>query len=371
VVKKSYYIVLAFLLIVTLFTTAAICNMCAAMDQGNSLKEDRNTQVAENENQNDDDQDLQGSSSQNQSVAPTISISIIEGPLYTEDGQLCYYRIKAAVSGSPVPQIHWSIDESNGAYGQDIAQVNLQKGQSYTLVCTAENAAGSKTDSIVLTWTEDGQNVVVDNDNENNNDNPQGEQGEEQQQEDEEEDNQELPEDFNPMEHTNTTTVTLYPVGPETGSVAQDGSVINTQYIYLGMPDGKVDYRGYASFDLTSCPVKLVKSARLFIKNTGCSGSFTEHGEIRVGVIEYGSGALDSRVVNMSSTRVAKFSNDTRDITVQSDKLTELVRESIFAEKNRFQVTLYCQFEGVYPGVLHYLRYSVNAPYIFLEIVFF
>ena len=75
--------------------------------------------------------------------APAIKLSISDGPTYSATDQAYYYRVKATVTGSPSPTITFSKDDSNGAFGKYIAQVNLTKAApSYTLTATAKNSAG-------------------------------------------------------------------------------------------------------------------------------------------------------------------------------------------------------------------------------------
>ena len=89
-----------------------------------------------------------------QETAPGLTLNIVLGPEYAQDNQVCYYRIKAGVSGIPFPEITFSKDDSNGAWGRDVAQINLTEGQSYTLTCRAENIAGTAESAIVLNWIE-------------------------------------------------------------------------------------------------------------------------------------------------------------------------------------------------------------------------
>ena len=84
--------------------------------------------------------------------APTMKLSIIEGPVSAENGSICYYRVKATVKGNPVPEIIWSKDDSSGAFGNTIAQVNLKDGESYILNASAENVAGKVSKSLELKW---------------------------------------------------------------------------------------------------------------------------------------------------------------------------------------------------------------------------
>jgi len=85
--------------------------------------------------------------------APTISLSIYEGPTYSPSDNLCYYRIKATVTGNPGPTVEWNKDDSGGTWGTKKAQVNLHDpDETYTLIATATNSEGTDTASIELSW---------------------------------------------------------------------------------------------------------------------------------------------------------------------------------------------------------------------------
>jgi len=85
---------------------------------------------------------------------PGVSLQIILGPEYAQENSVCYWRIKAVVSGNPAPEIKFSRDDSNGSWGPDIVQVNLSEGQSYTLICDIKNSEGSASSSLTLGWIE-------------------------------------------------------------------------------------------------------------------------------------------------------------------------------------------------------------------------
>ncbi|MCK5566645.1 MAG: PKD domain-containing protein, partial [Actinomycetia bacterium] len=85
--------------------------------------------------------------------APTITIEVYEGPIYSSSDNVCYYRIKAIVTGSPSPAVVFSKDDSGGAWGSKKVQVNLSDPtETYTLTATATNSEASATDSIALSW---------------------------------------------------------------------------------------------------------------------------------------------------------------------------------------------------------------------------
>jgi hypothetical protein len=83
---------------------------------------------------------------------PTLSLVVYEGPVVVSEDELCYFRVRAIASGDPYPAIRFSRDDSNGAWGRNIAQINLALGQSYTLVVTATNDVGTETKNTTLTW---------------------------------------------------------------------------------------------------------------------------------------------------------------------------------------------------------------------------
>jgi hypothetical protein len=85
---------------------------------------------------------------------PEISLQVISGPEYAQENQVCFYRVQANVIGEPFPQIKFNKDDSNSAWGLNIAQVNLTQDQSFTLVCEAANSQGSASSEISLNWVE-------------------------------------------------------------------------------------------------------------------------------------------------------------------------------------------------------------------------
>jgi len=92
--------------------------------------------------------------SSNTSAPPKLSLEVIEGPLVLEDNSLCYYRIKATVKGSPHPKINFSKDDSSGAWGENIVQINLAPDETYELAVKASNSSGQANASAILSWKE-------------------------------------------------------------------------------------------------------------------------------------------------------------------------------------------------------------------------
>ena len=108
-------------------------------------------ETATGEDESGDEESDTTTDSDVEKVAPTISLEIYEGP--TLDGSICYYRVKASITGSPNPTVTFSKDDSGGAWGSKKVQVNLNDPtETYTLTATATNSEGSATDSIDLSW---------------------------------------------------------------------------------------------------------------------------------------------------------------------------------------------------------------------------
>ncbi|MCL5985385.1 MAG: hypothetical protein M1371_02325 [Actinobacteria bacterium] len=83
-------------------------------------------------------------------TAPTVEIDRIYGPV--SEGGFCVQRFKAIVTGTPKPTISWNHDDSDHAFGNDVAQVNLDPGEDFDLKVTVTNSAGSDTDTRHVTY---------------------------------------------------------------------------------------------------------------------------------------------------------------------------------------------------------------------------
>lgn len=179
--KNKLYILIAVMSSVFLFSTAALCNQCAAeapdgeeIDVGKEQSEgvlDKETEEeaaaeedesmeaateevaeeAEEEEEAVDESEAEETEEEIEDIAPAISIEIYEGP--TPADGICYYRVKATVTGNPAPTVSWSRDDSHGTWGTKKAQVNLYSpDETCTLTATATNSEGTAEDSITLSW---------------------------------------------------------------------------------------------------------------------------------------------------------------------------------------------------------------------------
>ncbi len=92
---------------------------------------------------------------------PTISLEIYIGPEYSSADNVCFYRVKANVTGNPTPTIEFNKDDSLGAWGPNKAQVNLNSpSDTFVLEATATNSQGPATNSITLSWGCEVENQV-------------------------------------------------------------------------------------------------------------------------------------------------------------------------------------------------------------------
>ncbi len=150
--KNKIYLILAIITSLILFTTAAVCNQCSAAEDPAPGEEEPPDEEPPEEEPPDEEPPEEEEPDENLS-SPNIDLEIYEGPVYSEADEVCYYRVKAIVSGNPVPNVEFSRDDSGGSWGGLKAQVNLNDpSDSYTLTATAVNSEGEDTDSITLNW---------------------------------------------------------------------------------------------------------------------------------------------------------------------------------------------------------------------------
>lgn len=80
--------------------------------------------------------------------APEISLELI-GEQPAEEGHH-RFEVEALVTGSPLPEVSFSRDDSAGEAGENRAWILLAPGEQYTLTATAKNSAGQDSASLEL-----------------------------------------------------------------------------------------------------------------------------------------------------------------------------------------------------------------------------
>ncbi len=160
--KSKLYVLFSLLIAVLLFSVSAICNQCGitptttdttAAEEKTDVGESKESTSEETTSEmTDQTEETDATDQSSGDEAPTIKLEIYEGPTYSAADDVCYYRIKAVVTGKPAPTVKFNKDDSLGTLGKKNAQINIHRGESYTLTATAKNSEGEKTASITLQW---------------------------------------------------------------------------------------------------------------------------------------------------------------------------------------------------------------------------
>jgi len=179
--KNKLSIIFAVLTCICIFSVAAIADRCGCRtipeeekedveetneaneeevlteegeDISEETEEDEAEEAAEEEAAEIEEEEEQETSDQEeQTEAPTIELEIYEGPVYSQSDNVCYYRVKVNITGTPNPDVEFSKDDSGGAWGKYKTQINLNDpADTYTLTATASNSEGDVTDSIDISW---------------------------------------------------------------------------------------------------------------------------------------------------------------------------------------------------------------------------
>ena len=179
--KSKLSIVLTILTLICIFSVAAIADRCGCslvpaqekieVDEAEEVtdeevpdeqleetleEEEQAQEVAEEEEpaeETSQEEEQEPQQQEEQAEAPTITLEIYEGPVYSSSDNVCYYRIKANITGTPTPDVEFSKDDSGGAWGEFKCQININDPtDTYTLKANATNTEGTSSDSIDLSW---------------------------------------------------------------------------------------------------------------------------------------------------------------------------------------------------------------------------
>ncbi len=399
--KKKLYIFIAVMTSIFLFATAAVCNQCQKpAEEKTGIEEEEGATVEEEAEQEEEEQEEEegmsgeevveeeGEEEEEEKVAPTIELEIYEGPTYSEDDDICYYRIKAVVTGNPAPAIEFSKDDSLGAFGSKKAQVNLgDPSETYTLEATATNSEGTDSDSITLSWgcnrppeiaeitlmgshfagveytvsaaatDPDGDSLSYEwsvtggsiNDIHANPikwTTP------------------DIPGDYditveasdgNGGIATKTETVEVTPVLPppiaamdlpivvsEGGYLEQGGITGAGLYLYAGDTAAKKPCRGYASFDITGISGANIESATLTLNLSVKYGDPSFYGDLYINKLDWDAEPITQSDYGTSGIIIEGFSSSgDGNITCSNNILKDELQKAINAGKSRFQIRIH------------------------------
>jgi hypothetical protein len=326
-----------------------------------------------------------------EATSPTISLTQIYGPELVED--LCVYRFRAEVTGNPTPTIEFNRDDSEGAWGNDVAQVNLGAGESFTLEATATNSAGSDTASVEIDSECEAVPFAVTSVTANVD--PPSFTGACPKRFDfsavitvngpgtvtytwERSDGASAPTesiDFaaagsqtvtadwtvgtsgsrwrrlriltpnemvsNQANFTLTCTheVTLNVVTNETGVMSELGR--RNDMVFAGDGPANDSRSGYISFDITSLAGKTVQSAALTMSPAIESGDRSSFGVLWIGTLDYGTGPLQDSDRSIPAQRLATFPNSVTAISYDGESMKTALQSRIDAGNPRFQLKMY------------------------------
>jgi hypothetical protein len=170
--RKRLYLFIAMVAFLALFTTGALCNQCSVAEESSSFEEEAvEEETVEEETEIEAEEEAEeGTEGEGEEeageeveeeeelpeeglVEPTIDLEIYKGPIFSEADGVCYYRIRAIVTGNPSPDVDFSKDDSGGAWEPLEVQINLNNPtDTYNLTAKASNSKGEDTDSITLDW---------------------------------------------------------------------------------------------------------------------------------------------------------------------------------------------------------------------------
>jgi hypothetical protein len=324
-------------------------------------------------------------------AAPTIKLEVYQNA--TLETGVCYWRIRAVVTGEPAPEIEWNKDDSLGFFGDKIAQVNLNDpGETFTLTATATNSEGAVTDSMDLSWGCNSRPVIkgislsedvlyvgkqyqvfVDvSDPENDilsfswsvtggsiadsTVNPI------------EWNTPDSPDDYQisvvvndghgntaessvavyvgevTVEH-NPENITVPRKTGEGGYVEYGGGTYIGGYIYAGDSDGNKPCSGFISFDISDLGGSMVESASLTFSGASISGDPMEFlKKLNINVLDWGAEPITQSDFELDGYLIASY--DSPNITCNASGLKGKLQEAINGGKSRFQIRVH--FSGPY-----------------------
>jgi hypothetical protein len=213
----------------------------------------------------------------------------------------------------------WSKDDSNGAFGKDKVQINLRRGDTYTLTATATNSEGTITRTLELEWGCGGE-VAADG----------NEAG------DDQEDGQELRTISVPLVENNNETATLYNTPGSWG--------INEQGLFIGEWAGPDNTSmGFISFNISSLSGVKIEDAIFSMDCTEIEGDPSGFSKFHIGTLSWGERMPGIEEFNSPiNVKVGEYpSSGDGNIVCQNDVLRQEIQKAVDQGKSRFQLKVY------------------------------
>ncbi len=111
--NNKLFIILSTLVFILVLSTALVCGQCGEqISDEDKIDVDRDVAPVAPDSETIVQQPEEDGQ-ENQQRAPTIYLEIIMGPTYAAANDVCFYRVRASVSGDPEPTIEWSKDDSH------------------------------------------------------------------------------------------------------------------------------------------------------------------------------------------------------------------------------------------------------------------
>ncbi|MCL5985384.1 MAG: hypothetical protein M1371_02320 [Actinobacteria bacterium] len=236
-------------------------------------------------------------------VAPTVRLEKIFGP--EQIGDLRVYRYKAVVTGIPEPSIQFNHDDSEGAWGKNIAQVNLGAGETFTLKVVVENTEGTAEASVDISNEFQQDETTVSEES--------------------------------GSEETVQQTKTFNYISAKSGFVDSAGTVSVTGAVNTGDLDSGIYQRGFVIFDTSELEGKTVISAKLIYSYDLLGSPFPGLGNLVIGRCNYDP--LDASDLDVSFLQIASFSG-APPVSISNDALKSLLQDVINSHTGSFQLVV-------------------------------
>ena len=267
-----------------------------------TVQETSSEETAEETNSEETDASTESIREEELAIAPTVVLEKIFGP--EQIGDLCVYRYKAVVTGIPEPSINFNHDDSDSAWGREIAQINLNAGETFTLKVTVENIEGTAEASVDLVNECMQDETVIDEESEIS-------------------------------DEADQQTKTFIYIGGKSGFVDSAGTVNSTGAVNAGDLDSGIYQRGYVIFDISELEGKTVESAKLIYSYDLLGSPFPSLGSLIIGRCNYDP--LDISDLDVSLLQIASFSGAPSN-SISNDMLKNLLQDVVNLNAGSFQL---------------------------------